>query len=470
MILQRKRGLRTVLLVLQCLLLALTFALSTLVSMFFISMSEQQLTYYPVYILIMMLGLIIESNRRDQQGKEFNPFGRSFLQQHQVSFSQSLYAAGALFIYLVITKDNYISRVSLALYIPFLYLTLLWSNRYLWWILANSLFQGIRRGRVLLIGMPPKALRLRAWLQNKEVYGMDTLGILNDEPVDQNEIEGVPYLGRVDDTEKAIDEHDITQVILLQIPEAPEKHARLMDVLERRGVRMLIYNNLEDKLNHPVIYIEDDGHHFIALREEPLENPLNRIAKRFLDIAIALPVVLFVLPPLTFLVWLIQRVQSPGPVFFRQARAGIQNHQFMIWKYRTMHVNNPDPARQVTANDDRIYPAGRFLRRFSIDELPQFWNVLLGNMSVTGPRPHLIEHNEQFARLISKYPIRTVVKPGITGLAQVRGFRGEARTTEDIARRLESDITYLENWRLTLDLAIIVRTIWQMISPPKTAY
>jgi putative colanic acid biosynthesis UDP-glucose lipid carrier transferase len=299
---------------------------------------------------------------------------------------------------------------------------------------------------------------------------MDTLGILSDEPDGCEALNGYPLLGRIADAEKVVEEHEITQVILLQLPEAPDEHQKLMNVLQRHGVRLLILNNLEEKLNHPVIYIEDDGHHFISLRREPLENPFNRIAKRALDIALSLPVVLFILPPLAAVVWILQRFVSPGPLFFKQVRAGLQNQQFVIWKFRTMHVNNPDVARQVTANDPRIYPGGRFLRKFSIDELPQFYNVLRGDMSVTGPRPHLIEHNELFARQIASYPIRTVVKPGITGLAQVRGFRGEARTPEDIAMRLESDITYLENWRLTLDLAIILRTVWQMLVPPKTAY
>jgi len=166
---------------------------------------------------------------------------------------------------------------------------------------------------------------------------------------------------------------------------------------------------------------------------------------------------------------LIQRFQSPGRVFYRQTRAGIQNHQFEILKFRTMHENNPDVARQATQGDERVYPAGRWLRRLSLDEVPQFLNVLRGDMSVTGPRPHLIEHNAQFAEQMSNYHIRTLVKPGITGLAQVRGFRGAA-SPEEIARRLESDISYLENWRLALDISIILRTIWQMIFPPRSAF
>jgi exopolysaccharide biosynthesis polyprenyl glycosylphosphotransferase len=469
MITQRKQGLQAVLLLLQCVLVTISFLLCLLAAEFFTSLSWEQIIHYPTYALVMMAGLLVETNRRDQSGT-FSPFGTSFLRQHQISLNQTLYAMGALFFYLVVVRDNYVSRISLAFWAPVLYLILLWSNRYLWPVLAQSLFGGVRKGRILLVGEPPKALHLRNWLQSKRVFGMETIGILTDDLLDPAVTGDLRRLGRISDAEQVIREFGITQVILLQLPDRPEQHRKMMAAMERHGVRLLIFNNLEEKLSHPVIYLEDDGHHFISLRKEPLENPFNRLAKRALDIAIAVPVVLLILPVVGSVVWLIQRFNSPGPLFFKQVRAGIQNNQFMIWKFRTMHVNNPDAARQATIDDDRIYRGGRFLRRFSIDELPQFWNVLKGDMSVTGPRPHLIEHNEQFARQIASYPIRTVVKPGITGLAQVRGFRGEARTPNDIALRLESDISYLENWRLTLDIAIILRTVWQMVVPPKTAY
>ena len=387
MILQRKRGLQTVLLLLQSILIAGSLAVCLAVSSIFVSLSWEQISHYPLYALVMMVGLFIESIRRDQLGKQASPFGNNFLSQHQVSLNQTFYAAGALFIYLVVTRDSYISRISLGLWLPFLYLTLLWSNRYLWEILASLLFRGVRKGRILLIGTPSKVWQLQNWLRSRQIYGMDTLGILSDDSGGAEAPYGFPLLGKMADAEKVIEEREITQVILLQIPEAPEKHRELMSVLQRHGVRLLIFNNLEEKLNHPVIYVEDDGYHFISLRREPLENPLNRIAKRALDIAIALPVVLVVLPPASLAVWIIQRLYSPGPLFFKQIRAGLQNQQFIIWKFRTMHVDNPDITRQVTANDPRIYPGGRFLRRFSIDELPQFFNVLKGDMSVTGPRP-----------------------------------------------------------------------------------
>jgi len=166
---------------------------------------------------------------------------------------------------------------------------------------------------------------------------------------------------------------------------------------------------------------------------------------------------------------LVQAFQSPGPLLYRQTRAGIQNQKFEILKFRTMHTRNNDEARQAATDDPRIFPAGRFLRRFSIDEIPQFLNVIDGSMSVVGPRPHMVEHNDKFAELLSNYHIRAFVKPGMTGLAQVRGFRGESATREEIAARLQSDLVYLENWSLILDVSIILRTIRHLIFPPKKA-
>jgi lipopolysaccharide/colanic/teichoic acid biosynthesis glycosyltransferase len=148
----------------------------------------------------------------------------------------------------------------------------------------------------------------------------------------------------------------------------------------------------------------------------------------------------------------------------------LQNQPFDILKYRTMHVHTPDPHAQTSERDPRVFPGGYGLRRFSIDELPQFWNVLRGEMSIVGPRPHLVEHNEQFARALHNYHVRAHVKPGITGLAQVKGFRGETKTQQDVIKRVKADIYYLENWSLTLDVWIILQTFGQLFFPPKTAH
>jgi putative colanic acid biosynthesis UDP-glucose lipid carrier transferase len=425
--------------------------------------------HYPIYALVVMAGLVFESMTRDRARVRQNLWQHTFVDQHRVTVRQVAHGLGVLLMFLAATKDQNISRWFLLGLTATLYLGLLVTNYWLPGVLALRIFGGKWVEKTLLVGNADQAERIQRWLKGKEAYGLRAVGILSTDLVRRIEVAGFPCLGGVGDLEEVLRREGVTQVIVLELPQEISQHRQLVGTLEKLGVRLLIMSNLEQLLEHPVVHIEDEGMRFITLREEPLENPLNRFAKRALDLAVALPVVLFILPVLTLVIWLLQRLQSPGPVFFLQRRAGIQNREFQIIKYRSMHSNNRDEARQAVPGDERVFGFGRWMRRLSIDELPQFINVLKGDMSVTGPRPHMVEHNAQFAREMSNYHIRTFVKPGITGLAQVRGFRGEAQSSVEIARRLESDISYLENWRLALDLTIIVRTAWQMLAPPKSA-
>ena len=243
----------------------------------------------------------------------------------------------------------------------------------------------------------------------------------------------------------------------------------LGNVCDKNGVRLFIVNDLEDKLHRSITFFQDDGFHFIGFRQEPLECPVGRVVKRALDLAIALPVVVLVLPIFCIAVWICHRLQSRGPLFFRQRRTGRYNREFSIYKFRSMHINN-DESRQATAGDPRVFAAGRWMRKLSIDELPQFINVLTGEMSVVGPRPHFVDHDALFGEIAHFYRVRSLIKPGITGLAQVRGLRGEARRDQDMVDRIHSDLHYLENWSILLDSVIIAKTAWQMVVPPKSAY
>ena len=216
--------------------------------------------------------------------------------------------------------------------------------------------------------------------------------------------------------------------------------------------------------------MEEDGAHFLALQNEPLEDPVNRALKRGLDIAVSLPVVVLILPVLTAIIWLVQRWQAPGPVFFNRPRGGRNRTTFGMFKYRSMYVSDHDINQQAQAGDDRVYPLGRLLRKASLDEFPQFLNVLRGEMSVVGPRPHLPKHDEQFSQIARAYRTRSLVKPGITGLAQVKGFRGEITEPAKLHRRVYWDLYYVAHWSIVMDLRIIFLTAWQVVRPPKTAY
>ena len=207
-----------------------------------------------------------------------------------------------------------------------------------------------------------------------------------------------------------------------------------------------------------------------SLREMPLSNDLNTILKRTFDVIFSLFVIVFLLSWITPIIALIIKIESRGPVFFKQTRNGIKFREFTCYKFRSMIENNDADIQQATKNDKRVTKIGKILRKTSLDELPQFFNVLIGNMSVVGPRPHMIKENERYSKSVDKFMVRHFVKPGITGLAQVKGFRGEVETDEDIINRVKYDIYYLENWSLILDLNIVFLTTINFLTGQKKAY
>jgi len=468
MVTQRTEGLYRLFLLCQIVIVALLFWFGVWVMVTFYSPGAE-LTWrrYSIYCGLLILGMCLEALTRGGSRNYF--LQNELLRQHRLSLRQTIASTGLLVLYLIATKDAFISRIFFFNFVPWLYVALLFSHYYLPPLLARGIFTRLREEKTLLVGSPRKAAQLRSWLRRKAEIGLRTVGLICDEKIDRTE-DGIPVLGSSGELEKVIRELGITQVILLEFPLFTEINRNIIRICDQLGIRLLIVSDLEEKLRHSVTHFEDDGFRFIGLREEPLENPLNRFFKRAIDLAIALPVVLFIFPILAVVVWVAQRFQSPGPLFHAQTRAGMQNRQFIIFKFRTMRPDHDELARQARDRDERVYPLGTWFRKLSIDEVPQFWNVLRGDMSIVGPRPHLIEHNNQFSRLMENYHVRAFVKPGITGLAQVRGFRGEARNNSDIENRVACDIEYLENWHLSLECGIILRTFAQLIVPPRTAY
>ena len=203
--------------------------------------------------------------------------------------------------------------------------------------------------------------------------------------------------------------------------------------------------------------------------ENPLQNPVNKALKRMFDIVFSL-VFLSITALLFPIIYLIIKIQSPGPIFFKQLRTGLDGREFYCYKFRSMHVNKDADRLQATKNDPRKYPFGNFMRKANIDELPQFWNVLKGDMSIVGPRPHMLAHTEMYSQLIDKYMVRHFVKPGVTGWAQVTGFRGETKELWQMEGRVKRDIWYMEHWSIWLDIRIVWLTIKTIFVHDKNAY
>ncbi len=208
----------------------------------------------------------------------------------------------------------------------------------------------------------------------------------------------------------------------------------------------------------------------LSLRNIPLEDSVNLVIKRGFDIVFSSAVIIFILSWLTPIIALLIKLESKGPVFFKQSRNGFNYREFDCYKFRSMTPNKDAHLYQATRGDQRVTKVGKFIRKTSIDELPQFFNVLFGDMSVVGPRPHMVSHTNMYAKRIDKFMVRHFVKPGITGLAQTSGFRGEVETDKDIIGRVKYDIFYIENWSLLLDLKIIFQTARNAIKGDEKAY
>lgn len=223
-------------------------------------------------------------------------------------------------------------------------------------------------------------------------------------------------------------------------------------------------------VKHTMAFEMMAGTPVFSVHNEPLESIINRALKRAFDICFSLAVLVLVFPwfYVVFGLWI--KLTSPGPVFFKQQRSGLGGKAFWCYKFRSMRLNAESDTRQATRDDPRKTRVGELMRRTSIDELPQFINVLRGEMSVVGPRPHMLRHTEQYAHIIGSYMVRHFVKPGITGYAQVTGYRGETSELWQMEGRVERDIWYIEHWSLSLDLFIIFKTIVGAFKGEKGAY
>lgn len=430
---------------------------------------SQTINLMPYYLCV-GLGMLISGQFVQQLASRF----------HRLTWADAAWLATRqigvvvlmVFAFMFAFKDRGLSRLFMGTYLVLAWLFLIYVNHALPRMFSWLFFEQARRVPTLFVGTLGSLERLKEWLASKEVLGLHPVGFLS--------LEGTPaqttlppFLGELPDLAQRIDDTGAAQVIMLEIPRTQTEGRYVIEACQNKGARLLIYSNLAEQLRHPLVTVNEEGHQFYTLQEEPLEDPFNRLLKRAFDVAISLSVVVFILPPLTLLVWVMQRLQAPGKVFHIQERTGYGHHRFRMLKFRSMYEAKRDEtaeAQQATKGDARIYPFGRFLRRTSLDEFPQFWNVLAGKMSAVGPRPHLPAHDALFARQMTAYRTRFFVKPGITGLAQCNGFRGEITETALLEKRIQHDLNYIANWSIWVDLQITAKTVRQIILPPKSAY
>jgi exopolysaccharide biosynthesis polyprenyl glycosylphosphotransferase len=425
-----------------------------------------------LYNLAAVVGLVIAAVRGRSNAATLLAGG--FVSYHTLAIKQTVYIGVVLLLTMALGMEPEFRHMRIAVLFAFLgtvYVVFLVCHFLIPSRLADQLFSDEHEQRTLLIGPVDKARAVNKWILETAAFGFGLRGQPSEDDSEEGRVLHVTRVSDVNMLQRIVRHEGIRQILLLELPLDQEGLNLVVDAANRAGVRLLVLNNLPEIFRHNISFFELHGKDFIGLRDEPLEDPVNRIIKRAVDVLMSLPVVLFILPPLCLVVKICQRVQSPGPLFYRQTRAGLNNLPFRIFKFRTMRTDKGDDAsKQATAGDPRIYPMGRILRKTSLDEIPQFLNVFLGHMSVVGPRPHMIIHNRRFSEIMEAYHVRTFAKPGITGLAQMSGYRGEAKNDQDVVERAQLDIKYIESWSLPLDFWIIFSTMYQVFKPPKTAY
>lgn len=375
-------------------------------------------------------------------------------------------------VFIVILDYDEISRLRL-LYFYVIFFVLLVTFRIVFMkVLKYIRAQGFNYRKVVIVGANAIGERMNRILSKDLTYGFRVMGFFDDE-ADKETILTAPLLGQFSHIEKYIVAEKVDEMyIALHISKIGIINA-LTTICERNMVRIKFIPDFHQytKTNRVEITFYGNGNvPVLMLRKEPLEITLHRVIKKLFDFCFSLFVIVFLFPWLFPILMLLIKVNSPGPVFFVQQRSGRDNLPFRCYKFRTMHINKDADKMQATQDDTRVTKIGAFLRRTSMDELPQFFNVLRGEMSVVGPRPHMLLHTDQYAELINNYMVRHYAKPGITGWAQVNGFRGEIKKYVDVKGRVDHDIWYIENWSLMLDIKIIWKTVFDVFKKNKEVY
>ena len=336
----------------------------------------------------------------------------------------------------------------------------------LWKLMFVVMFKSYRRkGKnfrtVVMLGNSKNLDKFSKKILERPENGYIILGYFHNE--EKNIGDSPYYKGNLEDFEEFIRHQQVDELVI----SLNKKHSAFLNktirYAEKNMMRVQLIPQFSSYLYQNFTISYEQNIPVLEIFREPLESLSNRIAKRLFDIVFSLIVLLLIGSWLFPIIAILIKLTSKGPVFFSQLRSGKDDVPFHCLKFRSMTVNKDSDKVQAVKGDKRITKIGRIIRKTSIDEFPQFFNVLMSHMSVVGPRPHMIKHTHEYQKLIQKFMIRHYAKPGITGLAQIRGHRGETKKVSDMEKRVESDIVYIENWSLWLDMKIVFLTAWQII-------
>jgi len=328
---------------------------------------------------------------------------------------------------------------------------------------------GYNYSRVVIVGGGEVAQQLNDYFNSDDVLGVRLLGVFSDSDF-SFEIKDSVKTGTLDSLEQFALKNYIDEIFYTMPLTYTKKIKGLVDFCDKYMIRFKVVPDFRGFIFKRVNIDFFNDVPVITLREEPLTDFINRFTKRVFDLIFSLLTIFFVLSWLYPIIAVLIKLTSKGPVLFKQSRSGVNNEEFLCYKFRSMTMSAEADTKQATKGDVRITKIGAFLRKSSLDEFPQFFNVFMGDMSIVGPRPHMLKHTEEYSELIQKYMVRQLVKPGITGAAQVKGYRGETKELEDMEGRVRLDVWYIENWSLSLDINIIFHTVWNAFKGDEKAY
>ncbi len=384
------------------------------------------------------------------------------------SIRNTLIHLGIMYMTMILFRFYGVSRLVLFYsFISELILILIWRISLFNYIAAYRK-KGHNFRSVAIIGSDKRALEVYNNIIPHNNLGYKFVGFFSE--TDQNKMPEECRVYPLSGFEQSAQELMVDEVFCTIDTGFEERIRELILYCEKNFIRFKLVPSFQKYIRSRVTIDFIDGLPIVLLRQEPLESLFAQLVKRAFDIVFSLLIILLIFTWLFPILAILIKLESKGPVFFSQLRTGKENQDFHMLKFRSMTVNQEADKQQATKDDARITRMGAFMRKTSMDELPQFINVLKGDMSVVGPRPHMLEHTREYSELIQQYMVRHLVKPGITGWAQINGYRGATPEPELMRKRVEHDVWYLENWNFMLDLTIIIRTVLNMVKGEEMAF
>ena len=328
---------------------------------------------------------------------------------------------------------------------------------------------GYNYRRVVIIGGGKVAKQLYEYFRSNDIIAVNVYAIFSNEKPQFNLDKDISCRS-LDDIKEYVLSNPIDEIYYTLSLDDTDLVKDIVEFTDKNMVRLRIVPDFRGFMFKRVNIDFFNDVPIITFRDEPLTDFINRIIKRIFDIIFSSLVILFILSWLYPIMAILIKISSRGPILFKQKRSGIDNQEFICYKFRSMRQTDDADIKQAVKGDNRITKIGKILRKTSLDEFPQFVNVFLGDMSIVGPRPHMLKHTEEYSKLINKYMVRQLVKPGITGAAQIKGYRGETKELHEMEARVRLDVWYIENWSLALDINIIFLTVWQVLKGHEKAF